>query len=94
MHHNLCMVPMGFRPREKSFNQRNVELYVNVWFEKHTSYSADDAVSCDLSPSVRPDLVLPDVTSQSGLPRHDDSGRTPPVAMTIADDHDKIRRYG
>ena len=36
MHHNLCMVPMGFRPREKSFNQRNVELYVNVWFEKHT----------------------------------------------------------
>ena len=43
------MVPMGFQPREKSFNQRNVELYVNVWFENHTSYSADDAVSCDLS---------------------------------------------
>ena len=24
MHHKLRMVPMGFRPREKSFNQRNV----------------------------------------------------------------------
>ena len=82
MHHNLCMVPMGFRPREKSFNQRNVKLYVNVWFEKHTSYSADDTVSCDQSPSERPDLVLSDVTSQSGLPRHYANGRTPPVAMT------------
>ena len=40
-----------------------------VWLN-HTSYLADDAVSKDLGPSERPNLVLPDMDSQLGLPKH------------------------
>ena len=94
MHHNCAWCQWDFGQERNPSTNVTFELYVNVWFKKHTSYSADDAVSCDLSPSERPDLVLSDVTSQSGLPRHNANGRTPPVAMTIADDHDRIRRYG